>query len=519
MASENIDEINLKDCLQLFIVAVSDAINSLEQQQTQSNEKEILNNLEIQIKNLLDEKLSLLSFQCQNYLFNICKQYNYNIQEKKFSIILTKEILFSFIHNLKCRLFLLDACQAAWNGNKIIVKNFIENYSILKDKSGLYGTTLLYSAARNNHFNIVKYLIEIGKCLVNIKNEDYNEINQEITFKASTGSTPLHAACYNGHLQIVKYLIEHGADYFILNNFHETPIQNGQLKVDIQKFFKTFLLSNYSKRSNNLPNKTILDDLEKNKDIIDCIWEYKSLLHDQWLPVPTDLSNQLQQSLIINSDKKFQTEIDLKTSKDIYYVSFAQFLCSIINNNEADNIMWLRCRGSSLLNFHCYSQWQIMFIKYPTSIAKLSVSIQIFNMTTTNTIQLNSWYNANTKINFLFERAINYRRKYIIINLDFINNEQIIFDLENFTFTNQQNTIKGFLRWIPKIIINNNHKLIIVDNFQLSANSDLILLTTSYLKQAQHNGIISIDEINQYELKYENDFHDEILDFSNEVRI
>ncbi|CAF4583628.1 unnamed protein product, partial [Rotaria sp. Silwood2] len=45
------------------------------------------------------------------------------------------------------------------------------------------------------------------------------------------------------------------------------------------------------------------------------------------------------------------------------------------------------------------------------------------------------------------------------------------------------------------------------------------LLTTSYLKQAQHNGIISIDEINQYELKYENDFHDEILDFSNEQSI
>ncbi|CAF5044063.1 unnamed protein product, partial [Rotaria sp. Silwood1] len=351
-------------CLQLLIVAVSDTLNKLEYETKLANETKILENFQIQIKDLLNNHLSKLSLQCQNYLFDVLNKYNYNIKEKLFTNILTKNNLFSFVHNLRGRLFLIDASQAAWHGNESIVKKFIENYSTLKDKSGVYGTTLLYSAARNNHFNLVKYLIEIGKCSINIKNESYLEKNQITTFKATIGSTPLHAACYYGYLNIVKYLIEHGADYFIINNS--------------------------------------------------------------------------------------------------------------------------------------------------------SSSIQIFNMTTTNTIQLNSWYNANTKINFLFERAMNYRRKFLNINLDFINNEKIIFDLENFTFNNQQNTITGFIRWIPKIIINNNNKLTIVDNFQLSTNSDLILLTVSYLKQVQVNGNISIDDINQYELKYENGYYEEIFDLSNE---
>ncbi|CAF0819065.1 unnamed protein product [Rotaria sordida] len=516
MASESNDEINLKQCLELLIIIISDTIDNIKQQINQSNEKQLINNLQIQIKNLLIDNLLSLSFQSRNYLFDILNQYNYNIEEKIFSIELTKNILPSFIYNLQGRLFLIDACQAAWYGDELIVKDFIEKYSLFKNKSGLYGTTLLYSAARNNHLNLVKYLIEIGKCSINIKNEDYNDKNHETKIKAIIGSTPLHAACFNGHIDIVKYLIEHGADYFILNNLYETPIQNGQLRTNIRKFFEDFLLFGYSKKLDILPNKTIIEEIKQNNDIIDCIWEYKIFSHHQWLPISLELSYQLQQSLIINSNKKFQTDIILKISTDIYHISLAQFLYSTINNDQTKNFIWIRCRGSSLFNFHCYSQWQIMFIQHPTGIINNSSSIQIFNMTTTTTnIQLNSWYNCNTKINFLFETAMNYRQKNIIINLDFINNEQIIFDLENFTFNNQQNTIKGFLRWIPKIILNDNSKLIPVDNFQLSTNLDLILLNISYIKQAQLNGIISIDEINQYELKYENIFDNEILNFSN----
>ncbi|CAF3031427.1 unnamed protein product [Rotaria sp. Silwood2] len=503
------DENNLKQCLQLLITVVSNTINILEQQTSQSNEKRILNNLQITIANLLDCNLSLLSSQYRNYLSNILNQYNYSIEEQMFTIEFTKEILCPFVHNLQGRLSLLDACQAAWNGDLSLVEDFIRKYPTLRNKCGLFGTTLLYSAARNNHFDLVKYLIETCNCSINVKNEDHSEKSEESKLKASTGSTPLHVACFYGHLQIVKYLIENGADYFILNNINETPIQNGQCNKYVQKFFHDFLLFGYSKKLNKPPNNTILEEIKQNEEIIDCIWEYKALSQDQWLPVSSELSIQLQQSLIIKSDEKFKTEIVLKTSTDIYHVSIAQFLYSSINDNQTENFTWIRCRGSSLLNFHAYSQWQIMFIKYPMGITNNSMSIEIFDMTT-NKIQLNSWYNSNKKINFLFERAMNYRQKYITINLDFINNEKIIFDLENFTFTNQQNTIKGYLRWIPKIILNNS-KLTLVDNFRLPTDLDLTLFTVFYLNQAQLNETISTDEMNQYDLKYESVFDTKIL--------
>ncbi|CAF3619339.1 unnamed protein product [Rotaria sordida] len=517
MANQDIDKKNLKQCLQLLITVVSNTINILERQTNQSNEKHILNNLQITIINLLDCNLSSLSSQCRNYLFNILNQYNYNIEGNIFTIEFTKEILQPFVHNLQGRLSLLDACQAAWNGDLSFIEDFIRKYPTLINKCGLYGTTLLYSVARNNHFDLVKYLIETNNCSVNVKNEDYSEKSEESKLKASTGSTPLHVACFYGHLQIVKYLIENGADYFILNNIDETPIQNGQSNKNIQKFFDDFLLLGYSKKLDKPPIKTILEEIKQNIEIIDCIWEYKPFSQDQWLPVSSELPVQLQQSLIIKSDETFKTEIVLKTSKDIYHVSIAQFLYSIINDNQTENFTWIRCRGSSLLNFHCYSQWQIMFIKHPIGITNNSTSIEIFDMTK-NKIQLNSWYNANIKINFLLERAMNYRQKYITINLDFINNEKIIFDLENFTFTNQQNTIQGFLRWIPKIILNNN-KLTLVDNLQLPTDLDLILLTVPYLNQVKLNETISIDEINQYDLKYESSFDTKILNSQDQQSI
>ncbi|CAF3197174.1 unnamed protein product [Rotaria sp. Silwood2] len=68
-----------------------------------------------------------------------------------------------------------------------------------------------------------------------------------------------------------------------------------------------------------------------------------------------------------------------------------QSFCSIMNNDQKDSVRRLRCRGSSLFNFHYYSQWQIVFMKHPTGIRKDSLSIDVMNRaTTTNTTQLNS---------------------------------------------------------------------------------------------------------------------------------
>ncbi|CAF5180313.1 unnamed protein product, partial [Rotaria magnacalcarata] len=107
------------------------------------------------------------------------------------------------------------------------VKDFIKDYPTFKDKPGLHGTTLLYSAAKNNHLRIVKYLVENAQCSVNAQNlQDLAKALSGVTTAGAGGhyevnpsaaSTALHGACFGGHLEIVEYLIEHDADYFILN--------------------------------------------------------------------------------------------------------------------------------------------------------------------------------------------------------------------------------------------------------------------------------------------------------------
>jgi hypothetical protein len=494
MTGENNNENKLKQCLNVIINAVSEAIKTPDK------------DFDVKIKKLLDDNVSSLSSQYRNYLLNILYEYNYNDQDKTFII----DDLDRFLYNLKGRLSLLDASQGAWDGDQSIVENFIENYPTLKDKSGLYGTTLLYSAARNNHFSLVKYLIKKGGCSVNAKNEEYLEKGQHSTPKATIGSTPLHAACFHGHLHIVKYMIGNGADYFILNSLHESSIDNSQSQGKIRNFFRNFILLDYS------TNKTILQEIEQNKEqIIDCIWEYKLLSTDQWFPFATDASTLLQQSL---SNKQFQTDIQLKTTRDGYQISMVKFLRSGRHTDQIDNFAWVRCRGSSLRNFHCYSHWQIMFIKHPKGVKNSSSPLQIFDMTSASQKELSSWYNLNRKMNFRFETAMNYRRKYLNINLDFINNEKLIFDLVNFTFTNEQNTIEGFLRWIPKIVSNDTN-FTVLDNFQLSTDTDFVLLTRARLKQAETDGNISPGEINQYSLKYEDAFKNDNLDLPDKVRI
>lgn len=64
--------------------------------------------------------------------------------------------------------------------------------------------TLLYLAARNGYYDIVKYLIKIGV--------DLNKTQKN-------GSTPLHGAAFYGNKSIVKLLIENGCNPYIKNNY------------------------------------------------------------------------------------------------------------------------------------------------------------------------------------------------------------------------------------------------------------------------------------------------------------
>ncbi|UJR07910.1 hypothetical protein I4U23_012193 [Adineta vaga] len=485
MANEN--EKKLKKALESLIAAVSDTIKNPQ------------NDLKTAIKKIVDENPIPSSSQCRGYLLNAAQEIKAD----------EKDHLQDALHDLKGRLTLLDASQAAWDGNLSNVKTLVENYPRLKNMSGVYGTTLLYSSARNNHINLVKYLVEHGHCSVNADNVEYVVRNDDEMRKATIGSTALHAACYYGRLDIVRYLIQHGGDYFRPNSLHETPIDNGQGQENIRKFFSNFLLSSFSRDADYIPSRTILQEIrKKNEMIVDCFWEYKPFASDQWFSFTLEQSSQLQQSL---NDKQLQINVPLSTTRDAYCVSMIKFLRTKRNDQHNEHLAWVRCRGSSLLNFHCFSQWQIMFVQHPMGVTNDSTSLKIYDTSSAGPIQLNSWYNFNTKLNVLFETAINYRRRYLNVTLDFMNNEKLLFDLESFIFNNQQKTIEGFLRWIPKIIRNDN-KLTVLDNFQIPTNLDCVLLTIARTKTGESKGNHSA-ESNQYQLKYENAFENDDLDF------
>lgn len=511
MATENEDEQVLKRCLQLMI----DVISANENRLIKSNEeKKALNDIQQAIEKLADEQYTSLSPPCRFYLFDILKVCNYNDQTNTFTTAFTKNSLKELYNTLQGMSKLIDACQSAWKGDESIVMAFIENFPHLINKSGLYGTTLLYSAARNNHFNLVKLLIERGKCAVNARNEDYNDKSKKTPVKATIGSTALHAACFYGNLKIVKYLIQNGADYFITNSAMETPVDNAQSQAT-RNFFNELLLFSYTRDPKLVAPRSILNEIEQStQPIVDCIWEYKPIMDDRWFPFAVNASSELQKCLTINCNTKLTTQIEIKGGRDLQKILVVQFLLER-RNYQPENSAWIRCRGSSLLNFRCYSQWQILFMNHPTAAKTAAPSLEIFNMPTSK-IQINSWYTITDKINLVLERAMNYRRKFITIKLDFMNNELITFDLEKFSFSNQQNTIEGFIRWIPKFV-SLDKRLPEENNTKLNANSNLTLLTTSYIDEVKANGTLSSNQLTKYNLTNENSLNDEILDLPNKV--
>jgi hypothetical protein len=514
MAADSNSEKNFKQCLQSTINAVSDTINQL-QGQTTSNSLQLLNDLRLKIKTILDKSLSSLSSQCQNYLLNVLYEYGYNEKDKTLSDSFSEDMLESLLNDLQGQLQSLDAFQAAWNGDQSVVQEFIENYPHLMDKSGLYETTLLYSAARNNHLDLTTYLIEEAGCSVNAQNETYEKGEATSTNKATIGSTALHAACYQGHLDVVKYLISHGGDYYMLNNAKETPVENGYSKPNIRNLFKDFLVFDYSTDLSNFPKRKILHEIEVHPELKnDCFWEYKPIAMEQWISFTSDIASQLQESMI---NQPFQTQIRLKTGRDRFNISIAKFLRLGPNPDEPKNSAWIRCRGSSLLNFHSYGQWQMMFIRHPTGTINPSPTIEILDITSGDNTQFNLWYAVDDEMNLILETAMNYRRRYVNMYLTYLENEKLTFNLENFSFANERHTIEGFLRWIPKLI-SDMTDLSPVDNFELTTDSNVMLLTTEYVQQAYDNGNISSDEKQYYyELKYENAFQNDDLDFSNKV--
>lgn len=260
------DYSQLKENLQTIINAIQGTLNQLKQQHITNPDilltNSTLNNnintfsftfegndtlilLTEKIETILRTIFSSIDEKSRKYLFNILHEYHYDLEEKKFRTSIQMNNLHAFLNDLQSIQTSLDAFQAAWNGTTLAVREFIKHHPQFKDKPGIWGTTLLYSAARNNKIELVKYLIGTIRCSINAQNEQHLEkaltdkivIASDFVQAPTAGSTALHGACYYDQLDIVKYLVEHGADYYITNHAGETAITNAKTNKRIEDFF------------------------------------------------------------------------------------------------------------------------------------------------------------------------------------------------------------------------------------------------------------------------------------------
>ena len=72
-----------------------------------------------------------------------------------------------------------------------------------------FNVSVLWTAASNNHFEMVQLLVEHGA---------------NVNHTTKTNSTALRSACYNGNLDMARYLVEHGADAHINKENNDTNL-------------------------------------------------------------------------------------------------------------------------------------------------------------------------------------------------------------------------------------------------------------------------------------------------------
>lgn len=92
------------------------------------------------------------------------------------------------------------------------------------------GETLLHLACRNGHFDIVRTLIEVYSCNVDIKNK--------------LGNSPLDVACVNNQFRVVVYLCQ----YLKFDTVLQTACQTGFLPI--VKFIFCYIMF-FGKRNSN----------------------------------------------------------------------------------------------------------------------------------------------------------------------------------------------------------------------------------------------------------------------------
>ncbi|CAF4166400.1 unnamed protein product, partial [Rotaria sordida] len=133
--------------------------------------------------------------------------------------------------------------------------------------------------------------------------------------------------------------------------------------------------------------------------------------------------------------KEMQRTVYLGAPPNTFSISIVEFQRSGRNRDPTNRRACVRCRGSSIFNFDCFSRWQTMLIKH-TGIKTQGNDLE--------------------------------------------------FDLQAFTFTNRENTISGYIRWIPKLIANDEryrNKIHEVDNYESLAHVQPIPFTIKRLRE------------------------------------
>uniref|UniRef100_A0A7S1IXJ0 PARP n=1 Tax=Eutreptiella gymnastica TaxID=73025 RepID=A0A7S1IXJ0_9EUGL len=106
-------------------------------------------------------------------------------------------------------------CNDAFRNDLPKVQKALETNPALKNQlSTTRETSVLYTAARAGHLDLVKYLVQVAGC-------DIDRANGA----RSNGSTPLHGAAFGGHCQVIEFLVQHGAT-LQKNAFGDSALQD-----------------------------------------------------------------------------------------------------------------------------------------------------------------------------------------------------------------------------------------------------------------------------------------------------
>ncbi|UJR17618.1 hypothetical protein I4U23_004514 [Adineta vaga] len=147
---------------------------------------------------------------------------------------------------------------ASFHGHDSIVRFLLENYfhycivdaqnySFDHYEKISYKQTALWLAVNNEHLNVVRTLVSVGKA----------NVNHMACAYLDEDTTPLGLACRNGQLDMVKYLIENGADLYKVANDNKTSLMIAcqYVKYDIVQYLLSL---------DNTDSRSLLNAIDEN---------------------------------------------------------------------------------------------------------------------------------------------------------------------------------------------------------------------------------------------------------------